>query len=278
MKKISAYINIVRPVNFIITFFTVIVAAALSIHGEYSSVKVILAAITASLTMSAGNIINDIYDLNGDRINHPGRPLPAGIISPKAALVYYFILLAVSLFLSLFISKLNYELNLLAIILLYLYSYKLKRIAFTGNLVVSILTGLVFIYGGLAVNNVNNSIIPALFALLINLIREIIKDMEDAEGDMHEGIISFHSKFGFKTAKNIIIILTLLLIIFTLFPYVNGNYGIYYIAVILLLVIPVLIYIMISLLKDDSRKNMSRLSLILKLDMVFGLIALYVGK
>ena len=132
MKKISANINIVRPVNFIITFFTVIVAAALSIHGEYSSVKVILAAITASLTMSAGNIINDIYDLNGDRINHPGRPLPAGIISPKAALVYYFILLAVSLFLSLFISKLNYELNLLAIILLYLYSYKLKRIAWSN--------------------------------------------------------------------------------------------------------------------------------------------------
>jgi geranylgeranylglycerol-phosphate geranylgeranyltransferase len=278
MKRISAYINIIRPVNFLITFFTVIVAVALSIYGEYSSFKVFLAAITASLTMSAGNIINDIYDLNGDKINHPYRPLPAGIISPKAALVYYFILLAVSLFLSLFISKLNYELNLLAIILLYLYSYKLKRIAFTGNLVVSILTGLVFIYGGLAVNNVNNSIIPALFALLINLIREIIKDMEDAEGDMHEGIISFHSKFGFKTAKNIIIILTLLLIIFTLFPYVNGNYGIYYIAVILFLVIPVLIYIMISLLKDDSRKNMSRLSLILKLDMVFGLIALYVGK
>jgi geranylgeranylglycerol-phosphate geranylgeranyltransferase len=278
MKKISVYISIVRPINFLITFFTVIIAAALSYKGEYSSVKVFLAAITASLTMSAGNIINDIYDLNGDKINHPFRPLPSGVISLKAALIYYFILLAVSLLLSLFISNLNFAVNLFAVFLLYLYSYKLKRVALAGNLTVSILTGLAFIYGGITVNNIYNSIIPALFAFLINLIREIVKDMEDVEGDMREGIISFPSKYGAKTAKNTIITLSMLLILFTLFPYINGNYGNYYMAVILFLVIPVLIYFLISLLKDDSRKNMNKLSFILKLDMVFGLIALYIGR
>jgi len=278
MKKISAYINIVRPINFLITFVTVIVAAALSYKGEYSSVKVFLAAITASLTMSAGNIINDIYDLNGDKINHPLRPLPSGVISLKAALIYYFILLAVSLLLSLFISNLNFAVNLISVLMLYLYSYKLKRVALGGNLTVSLLTGLAFIYGGVTVNNIYNSIIPALFAFLINLIREIVKDMEDAEGDMREGIISFPSKYGAKTAKNTIITLSMLLILFTLFPYINGNYGNYYMAVILFLVIPVLIYFLVSLLKDDSKKNMNKLSFILKLDMVFGLIALYIGR
>jgi geranylgeranylglycerol-phosphate geranylgeranyltransferase len=228
--------------------------------------------------MSAGNIINDIYDLNGDKINHPFRPLPSGVISLKAALVYYFILLAMSLLLSLFISNLNFAVNLFAVFLLYLYSYKLKHIALSGNLTVSLLTGLAFIYGGITVNYIYNSIIPALFAFLINLIREIVKDMEDAEGDMREGIISFPSKYGAKTAKNTIITLSMLLILFTLFPYINGNYGNYYMAVILFLVIPVLIYFLISLLKDDSRKNMNKLSFILKLDMVFGLIALYIGK
>ena len=278
MKKISAYINIVRPINFLITFVTVIVAAALSYKGEYSSVKVFLAAITASLTMSAGNIINDIYDLNGDKINHPLRPLPSGVISLKAALIYYFILLAVSLLLSLFISNLNFAVNLISVLMLYLYSYKLKRVALGGNLTVSLLTGLAFIYGGVTVNNIYNSIIPALFAFLINLIREIVKDMEDAEGDIREGIISFPSKYGAKTAKNTIITLSMLLILFTLFPYINGNYGNYYMAVILFLVIPVLIYFLVSLLKDDSKKNMNKLSFILKLDMVFGLIALYIGR
>jgi|ERR1035437_4136018 geranylgeranylglycerol-phosphate geranylgeranyltransferase len=278
MKKISAYINIVRPPNFLITFFTVIVAAAVSYKGEYSSVKVLLAAITASLTMSAGNIINDVYDLTGDKINHPGRPLPSGIISVKAAVIYYFILSAVSLVLSLFITNLNFAVNLLAILLLYLYSFKLKRVALGGNLVISILTGLTFIYGGIAVNSFYNSIIPALFAFLINLIREIVKDMEDTEGDIREGIISFPSKYGIKAAKQTIIALTILLIIFTFFPYINGNYGNYYIAIILILVIPVLIYFLISLLKNDSQKNLNKLSFILKLDMVFGLIALYIGR
>jgi len=278
MKKISAYINIVRPVNFLITFVTVIVAAALSYKGEYSSVKLLLAALTASLTMSAGNIINDIYDINGDKINHPDRPLPSGIISLKSALIYYFILLVVSLILSMYISNLNFSVNFLAILLLYLYSYKLKRIAICGNLDVSLLTGLTFIYGGIAVNNISNSIIPALFAFLINLIREIAKDMEDAEGDMREGIISFPSKYGAKTAKNTITALSSLLILFAFFPYINGNYNNYYIAVILVLVIPVLIYFLISLFKDDSRKNIKKLSFILKLDMVFGLIALYIGR
>jgi geranylgeranylglycerol-phosphate geranylgeranyltransferase len=278
MKKISAYINIVRPPNFLITFFTVIVAVAVSYKGEYSSVKVLLAAITASLTMSAGNIINDVYDLSGDKINHPGRPIPSGLISVNAALYYYFILLAVSLFLSLFISNLNFAVNLLAILLLYLYSFRLKRVAFGGNLVVSLLTGLTFIYGGIAVNNLYDSIIPALFAFLINLIREIVKDMEDTEGDIREGIISFPSKYGIKAAKQTIIALTILLIIFTFFPYINGNYSNYYIAVIIILVIPVLIYFLISIVKDDSQKNLNKLSLILKLDMVFGLIALYIGR
>jgi geranylgeranylglycerol-phosphate geranylgeranyltransferase len=70
----------------------------------------------------------------------------------------------------------------------------------------------------------------------------------------------------------------MLLILFTLFPYINGNYGNYYMAVILFLVIPVLIYFLISLIKDNSHKNMRKLSFILKLDMVFGLIALYIGR
>jgi geranylgeranylglycerol-phosphate geranylgeranyltransferase len=102
--------------------------------------------------------------------------------------------------------------------------------------------------------------------------------MEDVEGDMHEGIISVSSKYGFETAFNTIITLSVLLILFTFYPYLNGNYNIYYIAIILIFVIPVLIYFLISLLKDKSSKNLNKLSFLLKLDMVFGLIAVYVGR
>ena len=67
-----------------------------------------------------------------------------------------------------------------------------------GNLIVSILTGLVFIYGGVAVNNPLAAIIPAIFAFLINLIREVVKDMQDVEGDLKQEMITFPGKFGFK--------------------------------------------------------------------------------
>jgi geranylgeranylglycerol-phosphate geranylgeranyltransferase len=278
LKKVKAYINIVRPINFLITFATVVVATALSFKFEYSIVKVIMAALSASLTLSAGNVINDIYDLNGDKINHPSRPLPLGIISINAALIYYYILLTGSLILSLFVSNLNFTLNLLAIILLYLYSVKIKKIVLGGNLVIAFLTGLTFIYGGIAVNNITYSIMPALYAFLINLIREIVKDMEDTEGDMIEGIVSFSSRYSIKTAKNIILGLSILLILLTFLPYKNGNYNSHYISMIIALFIPTLIYCLFSLIKDDSRKNLNKLSNILKLDMVFGLIALYIGK
>jgi geranylgeranylglycerol-phosphate geranylgeranyltransferase len=278
MNKVTAYIKIVRPLNFLITFFTVIVAAAICYNGVYPFDKVLLAAISASLTLSAGNIINDIYDMKGDLINHPFRPLPSGDISLKSAIVYYFILIIVSLYLSLLISNLNFAVNLIAVILLFLYSYKLKKITFGGNIIVSLLTGLTFIYGGITVNNLELSFIPALFAFLINLIREIVKDIEDTEGDIREGIISLTSKYGIKTAKIIITVLSILLMISTFLPYIKGYYGNYYIAVILFLVIPVLLYFLYSLVKNDSRKNLGKLSLLLKLDMVLGLIALYVGR
>jgi geranylgeranylglycerol-phosphate geranylgeranyltransferase len=278
LKKLIPYITLIRPLNFLITFITVIIAAIICNKGDYSTAKVLLAALTASFTMSAGNVINDIFDINGDKINHPARPLPLGAISLNSALIFYYILISASVILSVFISDINLIINLAAVILLYLYSFRLKQIVLLGNIVIASLTGLAFIYGGIAVNNFYYSIIPALFAFLINLIREIVKDMEDSEGDLSEGISSFAATFGLKTAKNFIIVLSIFLIIFTALPYIYGNYGKYYLAVILLLFIPLLIYFLLSLNKDDSQKNLNKLSFILKLDMIFGLIALYLGK
>ena len=56
-----------------------------------------------------------------------------------------------------------------------------------GNITVAFLTGLVFIFGGVVVENPSAAIVPAVFAFLINLIREIVKDIEDVEGDNKAG-------------------------------------------------------------------------------------------
>lgn len=278
MKKLSSYIILIRPLNFLITFLTVIVAAVICYKGDISLLKVLLAALTASLTLSAGNIINDIFDIKGDKINHPERPLPSGIISVNSALIYYFILTVISISLSVFISNLNLVINLFAVLLLLLYSFSIKKYILWGNILVAFLTGLVFIYGGISVNNFTHSLIPAFFAFLINLIREIVKDMEDSEGDFAVGLTTIYSEFGLEGVRKIILVLSLLLILLSVVPYVLGIYSRYYFIVILVMFIPLMIYFLVSIGFDVSKKNLNKLSIILKLDMVFGLIALYVGK
>ena len=277
-KKIFAYIKISRPINLLITFLVIIVACIISINGSYSVLKIILAGLTGALTASAGNVINDYFDINIDKINRPDRVLPKGEFTLKEALGFYIFLSLLSLFLSIFISLIALLEVFFASALLFLYSYKLKKIPLLGNFVVAFLTGFAFIYGGIAVNNVDASIIPALFALLINFIREIVKDMEDIEGDKQQGINSYPALHGFKKTKMIIVFITIVLIILTVFPFINELYAIEYFLIVMVIVNPLLVYIVKSLFDDDSTKNLNKLSNLLKLDMVIGLTAIFLGK
>jgi geranylgeranylglycerol-phosphate geranylgeranyltransferase len=277
-KKVLAYIKISRPLNLLITFLVIIVACIISINGDYSVFKIILAGLTGALTASGGNVINDYFDINIDKINRPNRVLPKGELTLKEALGFYIFLSLISLLLSIFISLIALLEVFFASALLFLYSYKIKRIPLLGNFVVAFLTGFAFIYGGIAVNNVEAAVIPALFALLINFIREIVKDMEDVEGDKQQGINSLPVVYGFKKAKMIIVFITIVLIILTVFPFINELYAIEYFLVIMVIVNPLLVYILKSLFDDDSTKNLNKLSNLLKLDMVIGLTAIFLGK
>ena len=277
-KKVFAYIKISRPINLLITFLVIIVACIISIDGDYSVFKIILAGLTGALTASAGNVINDYFDINIDKINRPNRVLPIGELTLNEALGFYIFLSLVSLFLSIFISPIALLEVFFASALLYLYSYKIKKIPLLGNFVVAFLTGFAFVYGGMAVNNVEAAAIPALFAFLINFIREIIKDMEDIEGDKQQGINSYPVIYGFKKAKTVIVFITIVLIILTLFPFINELYAIEYFLIVMIIVNPLLVYIIKSLFDDDSTKNLNKLSNLLKLDMVIGLTAIFLGK
>jgi len=277
-KKVFAYTKISRPINLLITFLVIIVACIISIDGNYSIFKIILAGLTGALTASAGNVINDYFDINIDKINRPNRVLPKTELTLKEALAFYIFLLLISLFLSIFISLIALLEVFFASALLYLYSYKIKKIPLLGNFVVAFLTGFAFVYGGMAVNNVEAATIPAMFAFLVNFIREIIKDMEDIEGDKQQGVNSYPVIYGFKKAKTVIVFITIVLIILTVFPFINELYAIEYFLIVMIIVNPLLVYIIKSLFDDDSTKNLNKLSNLLKLDMVIGLTAILLGK
>jgi len=277
IEKLTAIVKIIRPLNFIITFVSVIIAAIISSPDKFPGLNVFLAALAASLVMASGNVINDIYDIGIDKINKPLRPLPSKKITIKEAYALYFIFIVTSIFISALVNEKALAIVLISILLLLFYSKYLKRIPLVGNLTVAFLTGLVFIFGGVVVGNPSAAMVPAAFAFLINLIREIVKDMEDVEGDTKSGVVTFPVKFGSQKSKLFISLITISLILYTLFPFITQLYKIEYFVVVMVVVNPILVYCLKILFEDESVKNLKKISNLLKLSMVFGLIAIYLG-
>lgn len=277
-KKFLLIIRISRPLNLLIVFFTVLVAGFICSKSNEINFNIVLAGISASFIAAAGYIINDYFDVKIDKVNRPGRPLASGRISIRSAVILYFVVSIMGLVLALIINTVVFTIAAVSEVLLFVYSFKLKSIALLGNLSIAVLTGLTFIYGGATVNNISFSIIPALFALLINFIREIVKDMEDVEGDIKNGIKTFPYRFGFSVAKNFILLVTIILILFTSYPFIFKLYQIEYFIIVMSIVNPILVYFLVSIYKNDSLSNLKKLSFILKLNMIFGLSAIYLGK
>jgi geranylgeranylglycerol-phosphate geranylgeranyltransferase len=277
-SNIKNYIFITRPVNVVLTFLVVIVGALICINGDYSINKILLAAVAAALTAGAGNIINDIFDKEADKINHPERPIAKGNISTGNAWIEYFILTVLALAASSLISQTALVIVFLTSVLLYLYSARLKKIPLIGNITVAYLTGLAFIFGGISVYNIRGALIPAIFAFFINFIRELIKDMDDIEGDTKVGLQTFPKIFGMKVSILFITFLTFTLIAFTFYPFVKNIYNIEYFVLAMLVVNPILVYFLKLLYEKDAGKNLNKLSNMLKLDMLFGLLAIFLGK
>jgi len=276
--KIFSYIKITRPINVAITFFVVVVAILISQTESTDFYVILFASIAAALVTATGNIVNDIFDIDTDRISHQDRVLVSGKISKTEAWTEYILLNSISFIISASLSVKLMVIILTAIFVLYIYSSTLKRLPLIGNLTIAFLTGLAFIYGGFTAGNPMSAIVPAVFAFLINLIREIVKDMQDIEGDKTSGVITFPIKFGFQKSKILILIITFSLILYTIYPFIIELYKIEYFMIVMLFVNPLLI-LCLKLLFDDKKENsISVVSIALKLNMVFGLIAIYLGR
>lgn len=275
---LNGLFKIARPLNCMITLIVIIVGGVISSHQKFISVDLFLAGVVGFLSAAAGNIVNDIHDIEIDRINRPERPLPSLLITVQQAWVFYSILILVSFITSYFISPIAFLIVLLSNILLFLYSYSLKKVPLFGNIVVSFLTAYAFIFGGVVVGNVRSAFIPASFAFLVNLIREIVKDMEDIEGDKLAGAKTLPIKYGKKVSTYFIFAVSVILVLLTLVPFIYQFYRIEYFLIVMIIVNPILVYIVKSLIGNSSAQNLRRMSSLLKLDMVFGLIAIFFGK
>ncbi len=214
-----------------------------------------------------GNIINDIFDIEIDKINKPNRPLPSGKIKIKEAKILAIIFLLLGLVISLLINIYAFLLAIINSLLLYLYAKKFKKYKPVGNIIVSYLTGSVFLFGGLT-GKIERVIILFLCAFLATWCREIVKDYEDIEGDKKNNVITLPILFKEKSLYFASFLL-FLAILLSFLPYICGIFRLKYLITIIICDV-FFIYVIIILLKD---KDVKRVSNILKLVMFLVLLA-----
>lgn len=267
----------IRPLNVVIVSLSIAAAASIAGGSMNQLVDIVLASIAGGIIVGAGNVINDFFDVEIDRINRSNRPIPRGVISKPAALRYWVVLTLVGLSMNFFLSDSALMIAIGWVVLLFLYSALFKRLLLIGNFVVAFLTGTAFIYGGIIVGDVGLAMMPAVFAFLINFARELVKDVEDREGDSAAMAKTFAVIGGERPVLILSTITLLILIAVTFYPYLIDVYSIHYLILVLCVDL-LLVYVIVSMWKSRSPENMRKLSNLLKLNMIIGLIAIYVGS
>lgn len=176
--------------------------AGLPVSGSFWFV-VLLAAFSTACVTAGGNVVNDVLDRESDRTNHPSRPLVTGTVSVGAAKTGAAILLVaggVAILPIVSTAPLIVPIFLVAVAALLGYEFRFKSVGFAGNVLVASLTGAVFLYGGAAAGNLLVVVPFALMAFGATLSRELIKDMEDAEGDRDRRTLPQTRGFGVASA------------------------------------------------------------------------------
>jgi geranylgeranylglycerol-phosphate geranylgeranyltransferase len=268
---------LVRPLNLLITFLSIVAASIISGGSVHSAWLVVVAGVVGALVAAGANAINDYFDVEIDRVNRPDRPLPSGTMTPGSALTVWGVTSCAGVLLSSLINPAALFIASSAVTLLYIYSRFLKTTPLAGNIVVASMTGMAFVFGGVAVGSPERSAMPAAFAFLVNLARELVKDIEDREGDARVGAATVPLKFGVRTASALVTGTLLLLIATTGYAYVTRLYDDTYLAVVMVTNL-MLAYVAISVWRGSRPAHMKRLSLLLKLSMVTGLAAIYFGS
>ncbi|HEY6951960.1 MAG TPA: geranylgeranylglycerol-phosphate geranylgeranyltransferase, partial [Bacteroidota bacterium] len=199
-KKLKALFDLTRPVNVAITLVSIPAAAALAGARLGQWPAVVAASVTGGLVAAGANAINDYFDVAIDLTNKPSRPIPRGDVTTREAWMLWLVLSVIAVALNTVLNMYALGIVLSAVFILYWYSAVFKRTSVIGNLVVGLMTGMAFVYGAVVVDNPERAIMPAIFAFLVNVAREIIKDIEDVEGDRKEGAMTLPVKYGVKPA------------------------------------------------------------------------------
>ncbi|HDR06851.1 MAG TPA: hypothetical protein ENN88_04375, partial [Candidatus Coatesbacteria bacterium] len=181
MRKLLSLFRLSRPTNMLLVFVAVVFGAVLAlppgappVFGSWRELGRILAAAAAlSLVAAGGYALNDRMDLAIDRVNRPRRPLPAGELSPRVAVIFTVFCWCVAGGLTLIGPPSGYFIVPFCILSSIAYALRLKHAGLAGNLAVALMTSLALAYGATALEGLSRVLPLASLAFLVNLSREI---------------------------------------------------------------------------------------------------------
>ncbi len=297
------FLNLIRWKNLLmIALVQVLVKYALLLpfvnsHGLTITLKPFDFAILilATLLIAAGGyIINDIYDIETDHINRPDKVIINKYISEEKALMAFIILNVIGVGLGFYLSDGLGKSGLasvfvLASALLYIYSSYLKRLFLVGNIAISLVVALSILLVGIF--EVLPSLAPsnrvvqitffeiildyAIFAFMINMIRELIKDIEDIDGDHQSGMQTLPIVLGRDRANYVAIGFATIALFSVVYYVITYLFKLpLVVAYFLVFIVAPLIYIILKLLNAKYKAHYVHISLILKLVMLTGMLSL----
>lgn len=239
--------------------------------------RLLLLCLSTVLIAAAGYIINDYYDIKIDYINKPHKVVVGKIIKRRVAMAIHLTLSSLGFLLGISVSLWVGAVNLIAIFLLWFYSNQLKRLPFLGNLVVATLTAATVLIVALRYQENNLYVyMYAIFAFTITLVREIIKDMEDLQGDQNFGCKTLPIIWGIRKTKYL---LYLILLIFMLsIIYFIQRLTIDYLYIYMTIFLIPMIFFIYRLVMADAKRNFGYLSNICKLLMISGILSMVFFK
>ena len=297
-----SFFYLIRYKNLLMVLLTMILTKYALINSFISepsltSIDFIILSLSILLITAGGYIINDLYDIKADTINKPLKVYISKSISKKNAWVIYFLSSTLGVTLGIYLSIIK-NIDFLSFyfigttLLLFLYSLLLKKLVFIGNLCISLLVALPiyllykFDSNNITISNILQYFLLSIvifyymfFAFLTTMIREIIKDIEDINGDYIVKLKTLPILIGKTRARNISIFLSVVLLLFLFL--VSSNYFIskkYFLGTIMLMISIILVHFIFKSWNASTKKQFHYLSNLMKLIMFIGILSMTLFK
>jgi len=234
-----------------------------------------LVIVAGFLVTAAGNAINDYFDVDIDAVNKPSRPIPSGQVKLSHALYFSLALFTLGTALACVINQICGTIALANSLLLIYYAKTLKRTVLFGNISVAYLTGSTFLFGGAVFGLAGLKTLAVLFLLatFATIAREIVKDIEDMEGDKMDGAYTLPIKVGAKNSAYIAAFIGFLAVMLSPLPYLQSMLGSTYLYIVAFADV----FFAVAVFEIIVRNNAARSSKLFKLAMAFALISFLAG-